>query len=194
MRKLPDVSLSFFYCKYQDTERNTFLAVARGILSQLLRQDETLLPYLYEKASKSGQTVLQSNALAKELLTTSVKNCKRLYVILDGIDECDRDNRKEIVSVLEEISESFPPEDADSFRCMFVSQDDSLARKDFSKMVSLKITESDVKKDIRTYAAAWSAKIQSKFELTAERQNFIEDSITAKADGKPHYRRFLSFD
>jgi len=186
VRKLPSVSVSFFYCKYQDTERNTFLAVARGILSQLLHQDETLLPYLYEKASKSGQTGLTSNTLAKELLITSVKNCKKLYVVLDGIDECDREERKEIVNVFEDISESFSPDDADSFRCMFVSQDDSLARKDFSKMVLLKVTERDVEKDIRTYAAAWSAKIQSKFELTAERQKFIEDSITAKAEGKPH--------
>jgi Cdc6-like AAA superfamily ATPase len=190
VRKLPGVSVSFFYCKYQDTEHNTFLAVARGILSQLLHQDDTLLPYLYEKASKSGQTVLKSNALAKELLTTSVKNRKRLYVVLDGIDEWDREDRKEIVSILEEISESFPPDDADSFRCMFVSQDDSLARKDFSKMVSLKITESDVKKDIQTYATVWSAKIQSKSELTAERQNFVADSITAKAEGKPCCQTF----
>jgi hypothetical protein len=37
-RKLKTATVAFFYCKYMDLDRNSFRSVARGILSQLLRQ------------------------------------------------------------------------------------------------------------------------------------------------------------
>jgi hypothetical protein len=100
-RSLPDVTVAFFYCRYQDDERNTFLAVARGILAQLLHQDDNILAYLYDKASRSGQTTLSTVSLAKELLEIATKNHKKLYIVIDGIDECERDERKEIASTFE---------------------------------------------------------------------------------------------
>lgn len=183
-RKLSGVSVVFFYCRYQDTERNTFLALTRGLLSQLLHQDDALLPYLYDKASRSGQTTLSTTALGKELLETALKNSGKQYVIVDGIDECEKDERKDIVTTLENTWESIPHDDADSLRCLFISQDDSAARKDFAKMVSLKVTENDTKKDIRTFARSWSSRIKHKFDLSAERQLFVENMITEKAEGE----------
>jgi len=182
-RKLKGVITAFFYCKYEDDQRNSFISVARGILSRLFHADESLLPYLYEKASKSGQIALSTVNLAKELLETSIRNCQKVYIIIDGIDECERDERKEIVSFFEKISTSLLPNDADSFRCMFVSQDDSFARKDFAGMVSLMITESDIRKDIRKYVSVWSEKIRHKFDLPDENRKFIEDNVTEKAEG-----------
>jgi hypothetical protein len=182
-RQIPGVTVAFFYCKYKDTERNTFLAVARGILAQLFQQDEGLLAYLYDKASTSGQTTLSTDSLAKDLLDTMTKSFHKLYIVIDGIDECDRDDRKQIVSVFEEIWESLAPDIADSLRCLFISQDDSPARKDFAQMASLKVTESDSRQDIRSYADHWSSKMQAKFALTQARQKYIEDVITEKAEG-----------
>jgi hypothetical protein len=87
---------------------------------------------------------------AKELLETSLKPFPKLYVVIDGIDECERDERREIVSFFEKTWESLPQSDMDSLRCMFISQDDNIARRDFANMSSLKITESDTKQDIAT--------------------------------------------
>lgn len=159
------------------------MAVARGILAQLLHQDEGILSYLYDKCSRSGQNRLSTDALAKELLETVIRNYEKLYVVIDGIDECDREQRRDIVSTFETCWESLPPDDADSLRCLFTSQDDSAARKDFAKMVSIKITENDTKRDIRTYAIHRSSEIQAKFSLTEERRQYVEDMITEKAEG-----------
>ncbi|KAF2661287.1 hypothetical protein K491DRAFT_748233 [Lophiostoma macrostomum CBS 122681] len=182
-QEVADISVAFFYCRYQDPARNTFLSVARGLLWQLLQQDEKLLPFLYEKASVCGQNMLSTVVLAKELLETALKNSPKLYLIIDGLDECDREERKTVVSELERVCESLPTDDADTLRCLFISQDDNPARKDFAKMSSLKVTGRELEKDIRMYANARSLEIASKFDLGQEKQKDVEDTIAQKAEG-----------
>src|SRR5437763_7902 len=92
------IHIVFFYCKHKDPQRNTFTAVAKGMLVQLLRQNDGLLSYLYEKALLSGETILESRVLAKELLETALKSLEKVYIIIDGVDECDRDEKKIIIS------------------------------------------------------------------------------------------------
>jgi hypothetical protein len=182
-RKNQGVSVIFFYCRYLDSERNTFLGVARGLLSQLLSQDDALLSYLHDKASTSGETTLSVASVARDLLETSIKNCDKLYVILDGLDECEREERGQIIAFFEDICASLPQDEADTLRCLFVSQDDNIARKHFAKIPSLKITESHTKKDIQSYAMTRSKDIQAKFKLALDRQENICQLIVDKAEG-----------
>ncbi|KAI1682859.1 hypothetical protein KJE20_07591 [Pyrenophora tritici-repentis] len=182
-QKLQDVHIAFFYCRYQDNDKSTFLRVARVILSQLLLQDDGLLSYLYNKMSTSGQVTLSKETVAKELLEIALKAFEKLYIVIDGIDECEKDERHKIVSLFEKTWESLPQGDADQLRCLFVSQDDNIARKDFEKMPSLKVTESDTQRDIVTYVTAKSLRIKTKFDLTADRQLLIQDQIIKSADG-----------
>jgi hypothetical protein len=112
------------------------LAVIKGFLSQLLQQDDAILPYLYQKASESGQTTLSTSTLAKEIFETAVKNSPKLYIIIDGIDECPREERKEMVEELVRLRASLPEQD-DSFRCLFSCQDDNAAKQDFANMAAI---------------------------------------------------------
>jgi len=181
--KLSGVTVAYFYCKYQEAERNTFLAVARGIIAQLFYQKESLLAYLYDKASQSGQTTMSTDSLAKEILQVTAKYFSKLYVIIDGIDECDREQRKNISTTFQSIWVSLPPNDVDSFRCLFISQDDNVARKDFAPIVSLILSESDLRHDITSYVKEWSWKLKTKFGLSQDSQNHIQDLIIEKAEG-----------
>jgi antirestriction protein len=183
-KKLQDVHVAYFYCRYQDSDRSTFLGVARGILSQLLFADDALLSYLYERVSTSGQVSLSMETTAKEMLATSLKTFPKLYVVIDGIDECERDERREIVSFFEKTWESLPQNDQDSLRCMFISQDDSIARKDFANMSSLRVTESDTQQDIAAYVRERSAEVRSNLDLTTDQQDWIQDRIAKSVDGK----------
>jgi hypothetical protein len=182
-RKNQGVSVIFFYCRYLDSERSTFLGVARGLLSQLLSQDDALLSYLHDKASTSGETTLSVASVARDLLETSIKNCDKLYVIIDGLDECEREEQGQIIAFFGDICASLPQDEADTLRCLFVSQDDNIARKHFAKIPSLKITESHTKKDIQSYALSRSKDIQAKFKLAPNRQEDICQLIVDKAEG-----------
>lgn len=113
-----------------------------------------------------------------------MKNHPNLYIIIDGIDECDREHRRDISVTLQAICESLPPDETDSIRCMFVCQDDKAAAKDFASIQSLKVTEAEIKQDIRIYASDWSSKIAAKFGLNGTKQKHVGDMITEKAEGK----------
>lgn len=156
----------------------------RGILSQLLFQDEALLIYLYEKVSTSGEVSLSTESVAKEVVETSIKNFQKLYIVIDGIDECEREERKQIVAFFQDVWESLPQDDSDALRCMFVSQDDNIARNDFKSIPSLKISEADNKGDISAYAVARSSAIQTKHKLSDDRRRWLQELIVARAEGK----------
>jgi len=182
-RKHQDVSVIFFYCRFRDSDRSTFLSLTRGLLSQLLSQDNDLLSFIHDKASTSGQTILSTESVAKELLETSIKNCDKLYVVIDGLDECEREERRQIVSFFENTRASLPPDD-DSLRCLFLSQDDNFARKDFANMSSFKITEAHTKQDIQAYTAARSLEIQPNLHLSPDRRQYIQKLVADKAEGR----------
>jgi hypothetical protein len=181
----------FFYCKYGDKSRNSFLSLARGILSQLIGHhgtNDSVLLFLDEKTSGSGEPILTSTQLAKELLEVALKSCNKTYIILDGLDECDRDERKEISSWFRQLVDSLPREDMDSIRCVFVSQDDGYARKDLSMLPSIKMTADDNKNDIQLYANIWHQRIQDKFGPLDPKDSHVANIVTERAQGNLYKR------
>lgn len=182
-RKLTSTTVLFFYCRHDDSQRNSFVAVARGLISQILCQNDMLLSYLYEKASTSGEAVLTGPSLVKEILSMAIKNSERTYIILDGLDECNREDRKEITSWFRDLIDSPSRTDFGSIRCLFISQDDGPGRKDLSMLPTLKIRGEDNRCDIELYANAWSKKIQEKFELQDDNRDEIAGRIVTASGG-----------
>jgi hypothetical protein len=176
-------SVAYFYCKYEDDQRNTFVAVAKAIISQILVQNTSLVPYLYERASRSGTITLNTIKLAKELLKISMMHCEKLLIVIDGLDECSRDNQKDIASEYQAIVDSMPVSDAGRIRCLFVCQNNSTARKDLGMIPCLHVDASNNKQDIATYVSIWTKRMQGKFSLSDEEVIRIDGMITQKADG-----------
>jgi hypothetical protein len=183
-RKVPQSNVVFFYCKYRDPRRNTFLAIAKGILAQMVAQNKDLLPELYEKVSMTGGTSLSTPDLAKDLLEMALRNRKRVYVVLDGLDECEREDRKEITIWFRRLVESLPAAEEDDIRCLFTSQDDGIARKDFASLPAYKITKLDNQRDIEAFCMAWARRIQEQFDLKDEKRTYISNTIAKRAEGE----------
>lgn len=107
-KSLTSTIVAYFYCKYKDPERNTFVAVFRAIISQLFTQskDSDLLQALYERSVESGERYLESQSLCTELLTIAVGSVSKnagIYLIVDGLDECENKDRKVIISEIAKI-------------------------------------------------------------------------------------------
>lgn len=134
-----------------------------------------------KKHRGGGELVLTSSKLAKELLETAFKSCKKTYIILDGLDECNREQRKEISTWFRELVDGLPREEMDAIRCLFVSQDDGFAQKDLSMIPLLKITSNGNKRDIEVYTRAGFLKIQDKFGTHGPKYIHF---ISARAQGK----------
>lgn len=196
-RQLSKARTVFFYCKDSDGQRNGFVTVAKAMLAQLVPSEENLLRYLYSKSSGTGQAILSSIPLAKALLETALRTCVKgqmTYVVIDGLDEYSRDDRKEITGWFRSIIESLPINDFGMIRCLFISQDDGPARKDFSQISQIKISPTDNKKDIEIYCKSWYEKIEAKFGPLDDRNGRVSKMVTSRAQGttKPYIIHFCN--
>lgn len=150
---VPRPTVLYFYCKYEDIERNNFTSIARSLLCQLLLANkDTLLSYYYEKFSNSGEPILTSLSSIEVLLEVALLSCSDVYIVIDGVDECPRRERTKISTWFRNLVENLQPPRQGQVRCLFVSQDDSLARKDFVDITTIKVEKSHTRSDIEKYS------------------------------------------
>ncbi|KAI2626752.1 hypothetical protein GGR54DRAFT_483461 [Hypoxylon sp. NC1633] len=186
VRKLSPAPITlFFYCKNGDEERNNFVSIGRSFLAQLLSTSskDILLPFYWDKFSSSTEPVLSTYSLVETMLEVTLLNCPSVYIALDGIDECPRDERKRISRWFRNLVENLQPPNQDRVRCLFVSQDDGIARKDFRGLTSLKIENKHNRADIEVYSSYEAAKIQTCFGLSEDIRKRIGSKIQCAADG-----------
>jgi hypothetical protein len=131
----------------------------------------------------SGEPFPESLALTKELLETAVKSLAKVYIIIDGLDECPRREEKAITSFFRFLVESIQESDPDTLRCLFVSQDDGEIGKLLSKVPKITMTPASTKGDIQAYSDVWSKKIESKFDLPASTRASIALTVAERANG-----------
>ena len=107
------------------------------------------------------------------------------YIIIDGLDECSRDDRKEIVQWFRSLVEDLPTSEPDRLRCLFVSQDDGFGRKDFSGIASIRIEAEDNRGDIESYCVTQAERLTlSPYHLARERATSIAKTVTDSSSGK----------
>ena len=182
-RKIPGATVAFFYCKHGEETRNSFISVARSILAQMLVQEPHLLPHFHEKASMSSDVLLTSTSVAKEMIQTALGSCEKPYIIIDGLDECGREERKEISCWYQAVAEALPATEMDPVRCLFVSQDDGLALENFRNLPVIKITDEN-QDDLTDFATVWHRRIEHKFGELRSKNCHVSHIISAKAQGK----------
>lgn len=181
---LPQPTVLYFYCKSGDPQRDNFNAILRGLLSQLRLQQPDVVEFLFSEASKSPDVVLTSNKLACGILETCLKNSQLVYVVLDGIDECaTRAERSSICTWFREIVENLPAAAPDTIRCMFVSQDDGFARKDFAGLTTIEMQPHHAWHDIGTFCERGMQRLQQKFGVSASQALRMASAVTTAADG-----------
>jgi hypothetical protein len=180
---LPKPTVLFFYFKNAEEGRDSYVSMARTLLSQLFTADQGILDYFYSKCGESGEGILTSRPLIEELLNFALGNCDSAYTILDGLDECSRGERKTIVSWFRELIENLPKADPNRLRCLFVSQSDS-ARKDYDGMANITVDEHGNENDIELYSLAQSEKLKDKLNISEKFANDIAHSVLASAEGR----------
>lgn len=178
--------LAFFYCKGEDANRNTFVAVAKGLLSQLLKDNQDLLLQLYDKGTmKSGQATLSDPTMAKDLLEVAFDSPTVTYIIIDGIDECEREERRQICSWFREQVNRVRKEDFGNLRCLFVSREDGPAKKDLGMVPAIKLAPERTAQDIKRYISSWVARIERKHGVLDPQQYPLASIIMMATQGNP---------
>ncbi|KUM58863.1 hypothetical protein ACN42_g8284 [Penicillium freii] len=183
-RKLtPKPTVLFFYCKHGDPERNSLLALSQSLLAQILEQDQNLLLYFYQECCDSKEAVLTSPEKVTKLLEFAFKHCKSAYIIIDGLDECERDQRKSIAQWFRTLVESLPITEPWRLRCLFTSQNDSLARKDFDEIASLTIRPDDIKNDLQDFCRREADQLRASLYISEDMAHSIAATVAQQAGG-----------
>jgi hypothetical protein len=181
--KLQGISRGYFYCRHNDPEKNSFAGILRGLLAQLVQQDDDLLGYVYEKCSSISEAKLESSGVLKELMEISLGSSKITFIILDGLDECKKGEAEKAVLWFTSMLREWPTADSGSIHLLCVSQRDGALDKLLSNASTLSLENDEHQKDIESYARHWSSKIRQKFDITIDLENEIATRVARSAAG-----------
>jgi len=133
-----------------------------------------------------GEPLLSSDELAKELLETFLKSFVGIYIIVDGLDECNREEEKKILDFLLSIVKVTQNSQQNSMQCAFVSQSDAVTAKALRDLPTIEITAQHNHEDIAAFVFSRGADIRQKFRLTEKTVVDMNNLIMEKTGGEYH--------
>jgi hypothetical protein len=180
------VSTAYFYCSEGDEKRNDSTAVFTGLLTQLIAQSRdfeecnSLIPYCYEKSSAE---ISPSPKSAEDLLTYFCNTFSSLFLIVDGLDECEQDKRKYIITALAKIVTICDKQNPGKVRVLLVSRYLHDIKTSLVTATCLDLQKNDTLSDITNYARFREQSLRERFGLTIEQGNHIVEEVVTKAEG-----------
>lgn len=142
-----------------------------------------LIPYAYEESLKSVEKPLRTVKLAKKILDVAVKSLNNIYIVIDGLDECDSAEKAIIASWFRELTHSANDEGVE-LRCLFSCQNDEITSKALRGMPSVHINARNLQNDLRIYCNREVEELQKKFELEDAECEEIAVKVINEAQGK----------
>ena len=170
---------AYYFCRYSDTSPDTAVQIMRSIAAQLVRSLPDIVPYVHQHYI--GKALYPSPKLMRKLLREVLAGTDCCRIVLDGIDECDEAQQREVLSTFLDLQQNA----ANSCKMLFASRNDenhikNLLRK--STVVPMKGQTDDA---IRLFVNSKVAELTDKFEsLNDIALDRIRYRLSSKADGK----------
>ena len=184
IRKLKAVTLAYFYCKHNDLHRSSFVAIMKGILMQLIQDDDDILRYVYEKCASGNESTLDSPVELKNLVRVSMESCENVFIVIDGLDECEEVEEKAAAHWFRSLTTSGARIAQGGPHVLFISQRDGILDSILGKVRMLSLDPQDHRNDIEMFADHWSSEIQQKFQITDAKAIELFETVTSRAEGK----------
>ncbi len=136
------------------------------------------------QCASSSEVSLESPALLKELVETSLKSCTGVFILIDGIDECATGEEKKVTAWLLKVIQTINKDNPGSVRGLLISQRDAALERLLTSASVISLDTSEHQKDIEAYCLGWSSQIEEKFDVERTSANQIATSVAAQADGE----------
>ncbi|KAL5380194.1 hypothetical protein DPSP01_007994 [Paraphaeosphaeria sporulosa] len=190
---------SYFYCHYEGQGCNTAVDVLKGLMHQLLDQYPDMLPPCHTKRTGSGEPVLRSIERAKKLFEDFCSIPEKMFIIIDGLDECEQLERKQLLDFLVGMVTQCDTSEPGKLRVMVVSQEygdikRALHNPSSSKIVPsiVSMSETDNRHDIHNYVRIWVDRIAVKHEpFDDEAKEYLHNLTVARAKGMFLYAKLV---
>ena len=186
-----DCLTNYYYCQYSEAKGSAVVGVLKGLLSQLLDQHSELLPHCHSQKSHSGEPSLRSLVVAKRLLVDFCSAARKRFMIIDGVDEYETAERKQLLEFLVELVRLCDEDEPGKLRVLVVSQDFPDIRKELHNCKNPKIlpkiislSSADNKNDIHTFVGTWVNRIKEKYAPLGDEQcQYLLNLTVEKAHG-----------
>lgn len=161
---------SYFYCNEDQSKfpEPRVLAIKKSLLRQMLEYNRELLPTLNEKKT-GGQSHLGDEKTADTLCDLFCETDLNQFIVVDGLDELNKDDRLGVLQHLEKMVENGEKNGhPEKIRVMILSTDlnairERLAEKD--KVGQYEVTQDKSEKDIELYVSKQVEKLVNNPEI-----------------------------
>jgi hypothetical protein len=105
--------LSYFFCQANEPKLNNATAVLRGLIYQLLAQQQSLISHVRKKYDEVGLKLFEGNNAFFALSNIFIDmlqdpSLKRMYLIVDALDECESELPQLLDLIVRSASDSSP--------------------------------------------------------------------------------------
>lgn len=181
-KSYPKSETIHFYCKVGDPHYSTFNRITRSLISQILLKDTGYLDYIYNTIIASQEHRPISSPLLKKILEALVIYRSSVFIAIDGLDECEEDERSKILSFVSDVSiECGSKQNVKFFLTSRIEKDLKLSLK---SAFSLNIEPEYVEGDIRAYVKLQTAKLSRKFDFDIRKESEIAKEVQTRPKGK----------
>ncbi|KAL2820837.1 hypothetical protein BDW59DRAFT_150618 [Aspergillus cavernicola] len=180
-KKAPSWSTCYFYCKEKMEMSTSALGVLCGILLQLVCQHSDLVSYCHSKRIISVSPRLTDLSTANTLIETFCERIPRLYMIIDGLDECE-EGRKELLETFKNLINKSGVHSTGKVRILVLSQPVAEFKNAVPEASILALGPEHNKTDIESYCQHRSREFR-KFNLPNGTIPDALERICIRADG-----------
>lgn len=174
---------AYYYCSSDDSTTLSCLAILKGLLIQQTLWYPNLVSYFYEQLQQKGEPVLTQENTAKQLFEIVAWGGDRQYIILDGLDGCQNQERNSIISFLASLVSRIDAKEPSKVRLLVVSQKEPDIGRLLEHRQEFEIKADDNAQEIEIFVRAWMRRLREKFGLESEIATSLEDRICMLAKG-----------
>jgi len=102
-----DIGVTYMYCDYADRDNQTAENILASLVKQLTLRKPSMLAYiqrLYEECDRGK--IRPDITKLTEALRNLCTGYKRIYVVIDALDECDEKSRKSLLAQFNKVDQS----------------------------------------------------------------------------------------
>lgn len=182
-----------YICTYSQGTSTDYDQVIRSILLQLIQHNSDLIAYIYKEfiLNQRGVKAQVIESLILEVIGAVSDNPSQttyVHVIVDGLDECDKENQPKVISILERmVSKAFAVTSTVCKVLVTSTMPPAISRKlkqKHSISLSGEKEKEAIMKAIASYAAQRLGELKQRMDFKEDELKFLEFQVATKADGK----------
>lgn len=144
---------------------------------------------------------MRSLSQAARLLDDLCALLPKVYIVVDGIDECDQTERKQVMDALMDTAGQCEKNDPGKLRVLFVSQNFADIKRVLHSTSqsrpapkTIQLSDVDNESDINTYVGTWVTQIADKFgPFTDDMSEYLQKLTVHNAKGMERFCSGIAF-